>query len=100
MRECEPFASESPQSVNTSTEISYELADVQIVTLKVFDVSGAHGATLFDVQAGAGMAGVRWDGREKSGRKVLSGLHFYRWEGAECPLSNDVYCIKKSLGGF
>ena len=68
-----------PNPFNPVTVIRYDLPDARVVTLKVFDVSGRLVRVLRDgalEQAAAHMAA--WDGRDETGRRVSSGVYFYR----------------------
>jgi hypothetical protein len=67
-----------PNPFNPSTQIAYELPEVAIVTLRIYDVSGQLVRTL---EAGTlrvpGVYRMTWNGRDDTGREVSSGLYFY-----------------------
>ncbi|MCP4229062.1 MAG: T9SS type A sorting domain-containing protein, partial [bacterium] len=52
------------------------------VTISIFDVLGRHVTTIIEHQLDEGEADIRWDGRDARGRKVPSGVYFYRLEAA------------------
>lgn len=62
-----------PNPFNPVTEIRYQISEVSLVTLKVFDVLGREVATLANDEKEAGTYRVRWDAAELS-----SGLYMYR----------------------
>jgi hypothetical protein len=79
---------------NPSTAISYELpvsisargsvlskvkgSDLNLVTLKVFDLLGRQIAVLVNSEQAAGRYTVQWDGRNADGESVTSGVYFYQ----------------------
>jgi hypothetical protein len=68
-----------PNPFNPTTTISFGLRQRAQVTLRVYDVRGALVRTLLDEERGPGAAHeVVWDGRDNAGRKVSSGVYFYR----------------------
>jgi len=67
-----------PNPFNPSTTISFTMSRQENARLTVFDGHGRRVATLFDGAAVAGRNTVVWDGRDDGGRRVGSGLYFYR----------------------
>jgi len=68
----------APNPFNPSTIIRFDLTGSTPVNLKVFDVSGALVATLWDDQLPGGHHQAVWHGRDDQGRAVPSGVYFYR----------------------
>ena len=70
----------APNPFNPSTTISYSIAEgtASHVSLKVYDLRGRLVTTLVDEVSEAGNYTVNWDGRNKIGRQVASGVYFYR----------------------
>jgi hypothetical protein len=68
-----------PNPFNPQTEITFELAHQEAVTLIIFDASGRRVRDLIagEVQS-AGDHHVIWNGRDDSGREVPSGIYLYR----------------------
>jgi hypothetical protein len=66
-----------PNPFNPSTTIAYALTSDGEMSLKLFDVRGEEMATLVHGFQKAGMYEVRWDGRDRRGETVPSGLYFY-----------------------
>jgi hypothetical protein len=64
------------------TTIAYELAEgqapLQAVELKIFDLLGREIRTLFDGLQRPGRHIMEWDGRDRHGQPVVSGMYIYR----------------------
>ena len=67
-----------PNPFNPRTTIRYSLPQAERVTLRVFDVHGRLTATLRDDTEPAGEHLVDWDGRDREGLPVASGVYLYR----------------------
>jgi hypothetical protein len=68
-----------PNPFNPTTRILFAVpAGGGRVSLTVFDVAGRRIATLLDRAVPPGVHGVTWDGRDARGRRVSSGVYFYR----------------------
>ena len=68
----------SPNPVNSSTVISYSVADAVSVDLKVFDVSGREVRTLASGKHVPGHYEAIWNGRDSKGLNCPSGVYFVR----------------------
>jgi len=66
-----------PNPFNPVTIISYYLPDQCNVKLKVYDVAGHCIATLVDRNQMKGFHKVEWDGMNRDGSRVTSGLYMY-----------------------
>lgn len=68
-----------PNPFNPTTLIRYNLKNASRVTLKIFNVLGETVATLLEDEfQPAGPRVIRWDGKDQFGRKLPSGIYFYR----------------------
>ena len=67
-----------PNPFNPSTTIRYDLTATTRVTLDVLDVTGRLVATLVDGVQSPGPHQAVWDGLGFGGRRVSSGVYFYR----------------------
>ncbi len=65
-----------PNPFNPTTSIRYELVRSGQVSLKVYDLVGAEVKTLVDDTMTAGEHSTVWDGRNRSGQQVTSGVYF------------------------
>jgi hypothetical protein len=70
-----------PNPFNPATQIAYDVPPGGgHVTIQVFDVGGRLVRTLIDDEIPAGRRTVEWNGRDRNGRQVASGVYFYRFE--------------------
>jgi photosystem II stability/assembly factor-like uncharacterized protein len=83
-----------PNPFNPETGIRYELPHDSNVTLAVFDLNGRRVALLESGLKTAGQHFVRWDGRDDEGRRVASGVYFYRLD-ATTPTGDATTLTKK-----
>ncbi len=67
----------SPNPLNPSTTIHFELSAPGSVRLHIYDVAGRLVKTLADEFMGSGAHHVAWDGTSRSGSRVASGVYFY-----------------------
>jgi hypothetical protein len=67
-----------PNPSRSSATIGYSLARSQWMRLDIIDVAGRKVADLKTGQSPAGVAEVRWDGLDASGRRVAAGVYFCR----------------------
>lgn len=67
-----------PNPFNPGTTIRYTLPRAERVQLRVYDVHGRLVRTLRDGSEPAGDRRVEWDGRDRSGQPVASGVYLYR----------------------
>ena len=67
-----------PNPFNSQTAIRYTLDRAQEVELKVYALTGQHVATLVSGHRSAGRHVLHWDGRDRQGRPLASGLYLYQ----------------------
>jgi len=77
-----------PNPFNPETWIPYQLAENADVSINIYNVSGKLIKTLHLGQKEAGFYMIReksayWDGRNKSGERVASGVYFYQLKAGE-----------------
>lgn len=70
-----------PNPFNPSTVIRYHLPQGMRVTLTVYNLLGQTVRTLVNREQPAGSHAVMWDGRDRLGRDVPSGVYLYRLAG-------------------
>lgn len=68
----------TPNPFNPQTRLAYTLAEPCRVRLVVFDARGQLVRTLVDAERPAGLHAETWNGTDDGGRRVASGLYFYR----------------------
>jgi hypothetical protein len=67
-----------PNPFNPTTAITYYLPERNRVLLEIFDVSGRLISRLVDTVQDRGLYAINWDGLDREGEKVSSGIYFYR----------------------
>jgi photosystem II stability/assembly factor-like uncharacterized protein len=85
----------APNPFNPQTVIAFYLPKQEIVSLRIFDVSGR---LVRELVAGETMTMGRhetvWNGRDNTGRRVASGTYFYRLEAGEYSETKRMALIK------
>ncbi|MFZ5979703.1 MAG: T9SS type A sorting domain-containing protein [Candidatus Zixiibacteriota bacterium] len=67
-----------PNPFNPATTIEYTLPRRSRINLTVYNILGQNVATLVDREETAGRHTAEWDGLDKNGQPVASGVYFYR----------------------
>jgi len=67
-----------PNPFNPETEIRFAIPQASHVVVKIFNIVGAEIRTLVDEQREAGYHRVHWDGKDKTGKLVASGVYLYQ----------------------
>jgi PKD repeat protein len=80
-----------PNPFNPSTTIRYELAEGSNVIIKIFNLLGIEIRELVSAIQPAGFNTIIWDGKDKNGNLVDSGVYLYSFE------SNNFSQTKKML---
>ena len=68
----------TPNPFNQATAIHYRLTESAQVLLRIYDAHGGLVRTLVHEEQGAGQYTLRWDGRDRDGKDVASGVYFCR----------------------
>jgi hypothetical protein len=80
-----------PNPFNPSTKIAFELPKASHVKLMIYDIVGREVAQVADADYPAGYTELTWNGINKNGNLVSSGVYFYR-------ISSDKWSkVKKML---
>ncbi len=83
-----------PNPFNPSTTIHFELKSTSLVNLSVYDATGAFVVALANANFSGGPHDVRWNGTDAGGRRVASGLYFYRLRANGIELSRKMLLLK------
>jgi hypothetical protein len=84
-----------PNPFNPSTTIRFGIpAPGSRVSLNVYDVAGRLVATLVDNERISGVREVRWDGKDRRGAEVASGVYFYRLITQEKTVSRKLVVLR------
>jgi parallel beta-helix repeat protein len=67
-----------PNPFSQDTTIHYYLGDLETVSVDIFDIRGQHLVTLLNGYQGEGSHELFWDGRDKRGQSLPSGIYFCR----------------------
>jgi len=67
-----------PNPFNPSTEIEFQLLKQDMVSLKIFDLLGNEIETLLNEEKEKGCYKVKWDGKDKNGVSVGTGVYLYQ----------------------
>jgi len=67
-----------PNPFNPETDIRFQLPAASHVVINIFNALGQEIRTLVDGQYEAGSHSVRWDGKDKNGTPVSSGVYLYQ----------------------
>lgn len=86
-----------PNPFNPTTQIKYALPKESFVTLNVYNVLGQEVRPLVNTIQKAGYYDLVWDGRNRIGHTVGSGLYFYRIEAKPTDGSGAFVQVKKML---
>lgn len=70
----------APNPFNPETRIRYSVAQVGRAAIHIYNVGGSLVRTLVEGHHAAGAYTVRWDGRDDHGRRLASGVYFYKLE--------------------
>jgi hypothetical protein len=84
----------SPNPFNPSTEIDFALPKAAFVTLKIYNIMGQEVITLINKNMSAGIYQVTWDGTDKTGRSVSSGVYLYRIQAGDYLQTKQMLLLK------
>ncbi len=83
-----------PNPFNLITEINYGLAGNTYVTLKIYNIKGQLVKTLVDEDKSSGYYKTYWDGKDRSGKEVTSGIYFCRFQAGDFSLTRKMVLLK------
>lgn len=83
-----------PNPFNSETVIEYSLPKASHVKIAIYNILGQRVRALLDQKQPAGYKRVIWDGKNKEGKTVSSGIYFYRMETEEFVRSKKMLFLK------
>ncbi|MCG3157324.1 MAG: hypothetical protein DKINENOH_03956 [bacterium] len=83
-----------PNPFNPETMIEYHLPEAGKVSLTVYSILGREVRKLVEAEQPAGVHRVRWEGTDSAGRKLDSGVYFYRLETKAFSQTRKVILLK------
>jgi hypothetical protein len=72
-----------PNPFNPNTMIEYALPKPAHVTIEIYNLLGQKVNVLVDEDQKIGRYQVAWDGKDKDGRELASGIYFYRIQAGD-----------------
>lgn len=83
-----------PNPFNPETNIRYQISDIRLINLTVFDNLGRSVRTLVNQRQSSGSYVVTWDGRNDVGETVASGTYFYRLTAGQFSESRKMLLVR------
>jgi hypothetical protein len=83
-----------PNPFNPRTTISFSVATTTDVELKVYDVRGRFVKTLVSGTRSAGEYDEVWNGTDKSGRQVASGVYYAKFEAGSVSQTHRMVLVR------
>ncbi len=83
-----------PNPFNPSTSIEYSLPEKGLVTIKIYDILGRVVNTLVNERVNAGHYSTTWNSVDDAGRKISSGIYFYRVTNGANVVTKKMMLIK------
>ncbi len=84
----------TPNPFNASTVINYALPKDSKVTLEITNVLGQRVRLLVNERQTAGYKTVKWDGKDKNGNEVASGVYFYQLKAGDYNAKKRMILLK------
>ena len=67
-----------PNPFNPTTKIDFQLPEKELVKIEVFNALGEKVKTIINSEYSAGYHSIQWNGTDRNGVSVSSGVYFYR----------------------
>ena len=83
-----------PNPFNAVTTIAYNLPESGHINLSLYDIRGRLVNTLVSETKAAGNYSVRWDGVDRNGSQVVSGMYFVRMTSADNAKTTKLLLLK------
>lgn len=86
-----------PNPFNPSTTIAYSLPAASTVSIRIFNIVGQEVAALVNGVMASGRHEAVWNGRDRSGMALASGVYIYRYEARPLDGSSPFVSMKRML---
>ena len=83
-----------PNPFNPTTSISFNLKKSENASLVIFNLKGQKVKQLINEQLSAGLHSVVWDGKDKMGNSVSSGIYLYKLKSGKYTSSKKMILMK------
>jgi len=91
------LAQNYPNPFNPSTTIKYQLPFASRVLLTIYDLRGKEVSRLVNQTQSAGFYDIYWDGNDRYGQSVASGMYFYRITTSPLEKGKSYTAVKKMM---
>jgi flagellar hook capping protein FlgD len=72
-----------PNPFNPTTKINFQLPEKELVKIDVFNALGERVKTLINSEYSAGYHSIQWNGTDRNGGTISSGVYFYQMQAGE-----------------
>ncbi|MCK5050938.1 MAG: T9SS type A sorting domain-containing protein [Candidatus Cloacimonetes bacterium] len=83
-----------PNPFNPTTTISFSTLEESKVGLSIYNMKGQHVKTLLNEQLSVGQHSVIWDGSDSNGKRVGSGIYFYKMKTGNFQQTKKMILLK------
>jgi flagellar hook assembly protein FlgD len=83
-----------PNPFNPTTNIHFSIAKPTDVRIDIYDMIGQHVSTLINTPMSAGKYNISWNGQDKNGSRVASGMYLYRMVAGNFAMTKKMLMIK------
>ena len=83
-----------PNPFNPSTTIHFAIPKTSEVRVDIYDMTGRHVTTLLNTAMSAGNYRVTWNGDDRDGAKVASGMYLYRLNAGSFAMTKKMLLVK------
>jgi len=84
----------NPNPLGGATEIRYEVAKTSNVSIKIYNAMGQLVSVLKDGRTEPGRYSITWDGKNRTGEHVSSGVYFYKMEADQYSAVKKMLVVK------
>ena len=84
----------NPNPLAGATEIRYEVAKTSNVSIKIYNAMGQLVSVLKDGRTEPGRYSITWDGKNRTGEHVSSGVYFYKMEADQYSAVKKMLVVK------
>jgi hypothetical protein len=86
-----------PNPFNPSTTIQFDLPEDSRVKIVVYDILGREVTSIADGVLEAGRYKETWEGRDRNGRSIATGVYIFRIEARSIVSNRNLISVKKML---
>ena len=83
-----------PNPFNPSTSIDFTVPKEMFISIIIYDVNGRHIKTMINGILGGGHNSVIWDGSDRNGKRVSSGVYFYELRSENNTIAKKMILLK------